>query len=518
MKPTHPSYVQPETKPDLVLPGHHVEFIECGRKAFEVLAGVERYFIRDRVVFELIKDQDGARLIELSPEAFRSQLEEYFTLRTWLKVHDKLALTASRCSASNATALLKSSPAWQLLPPIKLVTASPVFIARNSTLEILRKGYHDVLGGIYVSRDYEISEVSLPKAVEAILALASDFCFVAPADKSRFIAALIAPSLRFGGLIDDDFPLVINEADKIQTGKTYAHKVLCQLYNEKPFTVTLDDGNNAAGSHDEKLSKGLIEGHPFIMWENVRGLLNSQMAESAIRGTGTVPCRIPYMAPVEIPTDRVFWLLSSNRVDVTPDLSARALITRLRKQTRGYRFRRFGNDRDLLAEVEYNGAFYLSCILAVVQTWFKAGRPTTDDCRHDFRGACQVLDWIVQNVFALAPLLDDHEGEQERISNPLLNWLRDIALAVEKEKRTGEWLRAAQIADICSDHDVLIPHCRADCEDKYRNQYIGKHMKHLFEEMEILDVNGFRIERQNSDEYDVTRQKNIQIIHYRFSK
>jgi hypothetical protein len=518
MKRQNPSYVQPDTKPDLILPGHHVEFIECGRKAFTVLANVERYFVRDRIVFELIKAEDGARLVELKPEAFRSQLEEYFTLRTWVKINDKLGLTEARCSVANATALLKSSPAWQLLLPIKLVTASPVFVARNGTLEILRKGYHNVLGGIYVSKDYEITEVLLPKAVEAILALASDFRFVAPSDKSRFIAALIAPALRFGGLIDDDFPVVINEADKIQTGKTYGHKVLCQLYNERPFTLTLDDGNNASGSHDKKLSKGLIEGHPFIMWENVRGLLNSQMAESAIRGTGTVPCRIPYMAPVEITTDKVIWLLSSNKADVTADLSARALVTRLRKQTKGYKFRKFPDGRDLLSEVEFNGAFYLSCILAIVRNWFEAGCPATDDCRHDFRGACQVLDWIVQKVFNLAPLLDDHEAEQERIANPLLNWLRDVALAVEKDKKLEEWLRAGQIANICADHDVLIPHCRADSDEKTQNQYVGKHMKHLFTETEALAVNGFTINRLTEPEYDLARQENLVITRYLFAK
>ena len=331
---------------------------------------------------------------------------------------------------------------------------------------------------------------------------------------------MIAPALRFGGLIDDDFPLVINEADKIQTGKTYAHKVLCQLYNEKPFTLTLDDKNNGSGSHDEKLSKALIEAHPFIMWENVRGLLNSQMAESAIRGTGTVLCRIPYMAPVEIPTDKVMWLLSSNKADVTSDLSARSLITRLRKQIKGYKFKKFGNDRDLLSEVEYNGAFYLSCILSVVRNWFEAGRPTTDDCRHDFRGACQVLDWIVQKVFNLAPILDDHEAEQERISNPLLNWLRDVALATEKENKLSEWLRTSQVASICADHDVSIPHCKADADDDTQNKHIGRHMKRLFadSETETLQINGFTVTRQTEPEYDLNRQETRDVTRYFFAK
>ena len=222
---------------------------------------------------------------------------------------------------------------------------------------------------------------------------------------------------------------------KFKQEKTYAHKVLCQLYNEKPFTVTLDDGNNASGSLDEKLSKGLIEGHPFIMWENVRGLINSQMAESAIRGTGTVPCRIPYMAPVEIPTDKVIWLLSSNKADVTPDLSARSLITRLRKQTKGYRFRKIRQQSRPVERSQVQLLFLSFLCFLVIRHGSRKGRPRTSDRRHDFSEACQVLDWIVQNVFKCSPLLDDHENEQSRISNPLLNWLRDVALAVEKEKK-----------------------------------------------------------------------------------
>jgi hypothetical protein len=61
------------------------------------------------------------------------------------------------------------------------------------------------------------------------------------------------------------------------------------------------------------------------MWENVRERIASQLAESAIRGTGSVTCRVAYLAPVEVPTDKVMWLLSSNKASMTSDLAARAL-------------------------------------------------------------------------------------------------------------------------------------------------------------------------------------------------
>ena len=154
-------------------------------------------------------------------------------------MHGKLELVRRRCSTSDAVKLLKCDPARELLPPIQLVTASPVFVEQDSKLEILRKGYHSIMGGIYVSRDYAIVDVPLAEAVHAIKSLSKDFSFVAESDHSRFLSGFIAPALRQGGLVKDDFPLFVNEADKSQTGKTYGHKVLCCLYNERPFTVTL---------------------------------------------------------------------------------------------------------------------------------------------------------------------------------------------------------------------------------------------------------------------------------------
>jgi hypothetical protein len=38
------------------------------------------------------------------------------------------------------------------------------------------------------------------------------------------------------------------------------------------------------------------------------------------------------------------------------------------------------------------------------------------------------------------PLLDDHQTEQTRVTNPLLNWLRDVALLVEKKNTSNSSL------------------------------------------------------------------------------
>ena len=160
--------------------------------------------------------------------------------------------------------------------------------------------------------------------------------------------------------------------------------------------------------------------------------LDIASSECDHHGTGSVICRIAYTPPIAVETHKFMWLLSSNKASVTPDLAARALITRMRKQPDSHKFHEFEGGRDLLKEVQHNCPYYLSCILSIIRAWFSQGCPRSNDRRHDFSEACQALDWIIQNIFKLPPLLDDHQAEQARVANPLLNWLRDVALLVEK--------------------------------------------------------------------------------------
>ena len=53
----------------------------------------------------------------------------------------------------------------------------------------------------------------------------------------------------------------------------------------------------------------------------------------------------------------------------------------------------------------------MGAIFAVIKAWMDAGSPRTTESRHDFREWVRVLDWIVQNIFKLPPLLDGH-GEK----------------------------------------------------------------------------------------------------------
>jgi hypothetical protein len=221
---------------------------------------------------------------------------------------------------------------------------------------------------------------------------------------------MISPALRFGRLLKADFPLDLCEADQSQTGKGFRINLISTVYDESPFVLTLPSGRGV-GSVDESLSAALLSGKGFVVLDNMRGVVNSQLLESAIKGVGgKVMVRKAYSKPTQINTDHVIWMGTSNRAEATEDLANRSIITRIRKKPLNYTFRRF-NGLGLLEHVEREKDYYLSCIFAVIKEWFEKGKPCNAVADHDFREWCGVTDWIVQKIFKLPPLLENHQEQ-----------------------------------------------------------------------------------------------------------
>ena len=152
-------------KPPLMLPCNDVEISDTAKKLFSRLEPTRRYFVRDRTVFEAIVESDGGtRLLACESDAFRSQIEDYFQLgKIVCTPHGKHAWSPSRCSVDHAKALLSADAAWQILPPVNIVTSSPIFVEVDGELRVLNKGYHAELGGILVTKERNIERSTLRK-------------------------------------------------------------------------------------------------------------------------------------------------------------------------------------------------------------------------------------------------------------------------------------------------------------------------------------------------------------------
>jgi hypothetical protein len=137
--------------------------------------------------------------------------------------------------------------------------------------------------------------------------------------------------------------------------------------------------------------------------------MDSGHLEAFLTAERSFPARVPYRGEVQIDPDRFFISLSSNGVETTRDMANRSSIIRIRKRQR-FTYSNFP-EGDLLSHIRANQSYYLGCVFAVIEEWYRGGQLRSGELRHDFRDWCQTLDWIVQNLFKAAPLMG---GTRER--------------------------------------------------------------------------------------------------------
>jgi len=471
------------------VPAGEIEYNTAGEIIFSSIAPTQSLFIRGGSTQEVIADGDEpAHFAPLSPERFCSLVECYdhrVARREWQEGKDgedkgKHIWRSTRLPLNAAKILLHSDTVGQHLPHVRQLAACPILTKEEM---VIGRGYHDHAGGTYITSGEIPQTMPVETAVKAILGLLDDFNFVTPADKSRAVASILSPALKMGDWIDDDFPMDVAEADQSQSGKTYRQKVVCRIYNETPSAITAPRGG--VGSLDETISAALIKGRPFITLDNFRGKLDSTILEQAIRGMKRVSCRA-LRTSADVDARPFNWQLSTNGTEFTRDIANRSIITRIRKQPREYQFKEYV-EGSLEAHVAALQPFYLGAVFSIIQEWSRNGCPKTNETRHDFRGWCQSLDWIVQNIFGLSPLLDGHREEQARTANPAMQWLREVTMAARGAKRLDCELTTAQLVGIAEDAAIDFPGNAASKEEP--PQRAGKLLGRVFKESDGQPVN-----------------------------
>lgn len=475
------------------VPSGGVGFTDSARHIFPTIAKSHRLLIRGNLVHEVAQGKGEADyLVPVSPERFCNLVESFGYKVKRREIDENKGTVTWRKTTfpiSSAKILLASDVAAECLPPIRQLAACSIITKDGS---IIGRGYHDHAGGTFITAGDMPPNVPLEAAKTALMGLLEDFNFVTPSDKSRGMASILSPALKMGGWVDDDYPLDVAEANKSQSGKTYRQKLVVRIYNEIPSAITAPRGG--VGSLDESISAALIKGRPFIALDNFRGLLDSTILEQSIRGMNRVTCRA-LRTSADVDTQPFNWQLSTNGAEFTRDIANRSIITRIRKQPDDYAFR-CHPEGDLLAHVAANQSFYLGAVFAVIREWSRHGCQRTQEHRHDFRGWCQRLDWIVQNVFGLAPLLDGHREEQARTSNPALQWLREITMAAQSAHRMDRQLSTSELVGIADDAGIEFPGNSKSLDGP--NQRAGKILGKLFREAEDkpIHVDGFTVLRE----------------------
>ena len=247
----------------------------------------------------------------------------------------------------------------------------------------------------------------------------------------------------------------------------------------------------------------MIQGANFVSLDNVRGKLDSPAIESFLT-EDSFSAREPYSPIVEIDPRRVIVMMTSNKAEFTRDFANRSSAVRLLKQPPGHAFRQF-EEGDLLDHVRAESEQYLGAVFAVVRAWHAAGKPRSDEYRHDFRAWARTLGWIVHDLLGAAPLLAGYDEAKERMANPALTWLRSVALAVVRVGRLGEPLRTHHLMDIIENEpDLEIPGVKEedDVRDERSRQNalkaMGLRLKQCFRDSDFAEIDGYRIKRSEA--------------------
>ena len=484
-----------DERPQVILPGGNIGIIDTSLELFAILKKSGRVFMRGKTVTTLQRDSSGSMSLEpVQPSAGRSLFEAFVEPWAWRSGRgSEPVLKRTVIPLETARALLDCHVASEILPPVAGLANCAIITEREGQLVVAGKGYSRETG-MLIQRGETPPDVPWGEAVQSLRDLLAEFAFQTPGDESRALATFITPALKMGGLIQGYTPIDVAEADQSQSGKTYRQRMVAAVYGEKAAMVTFKKGG--VGSVDESFFTQLVGGRPFIQFDNFRGQMDSPALEAFLTAEDTFSCRLPHLREIVVDPRRFMVQLSSNGVESTRDLANRSSIIRIFKRE-GVPF------ADSLGQLRARQPYYLGCVFAVVREWHRQGQQRTADTRHDFREWSQTLDWIVQALFDGVPLMDGHLAAQERVSNPALTFVRLLGIAVEKCERLNERLAASQLFEIASDADITIPGVKADSrddEDRSRKM-IGIKLAALFRKTEVLEVDGFRVDRMEEERH-----------------
>lgn len=382
------------------LPSATYKLTWSAQRIFQALALRLSMFVHAGVIVEILfTGKTRAELREVTASMARSRFEEIGEL--WKDGTDNRGRCISRpcrCSEDAAKALLNTRQAFELLPPITTVSASPILtVDEEDAPRILGFGYNRSLGGVFVTQGQPSPSLSLEEAVDAVIGLLRDFQFHTPADRARAVAALLTPAMVYGQLLGESrIPMFLIEADQSQSGKGYFTELVAAILGERPKIVVPRRGG--VGSFDEDFNAALLRGCPIILCDNLRGPLDSPHIESFLTAGGLFMVRTFRRAPADIDPRRYIIFATSNRFESTADMENRIVRVRLCKRPQQYVFDRYPQGH-ILEYVRAHQPFYLAAVFAILREWIIQGRPQTEETRHSFRGWAQSMDWIILNLF-----------------------------------------------------------------------------------------------------------------------
>jgi hypothetical protein len=401
-------------EPRFILPGGDVTDTQAGEVFFQEFGKNEQLFLQgDRVVeVDVDPNTDTAKLLPVYASALRSRVNLLGPLYAWRKRGDAFVLArAARCTEETARALIQTRAVRTYLKRISLLANCPIITQdEDGEIQILGKGYHPLLGGVYVTRGRRPPQVPLKEAIRAIARAFEDFKFANFCSQMRAWANVITPALKLGGLLRGHAPIQYAESLKVNSGKSFLQDLTPAFYDETPYLAPLRP--RGVGGLDESIASGLAYGRQFIKIDNLEGEWDSQYLAS-ITTHNLAPARTPYRREFEVDVTRRVFCINGVTAELSAHIKRRLSIVRLRQRPLEFDYVRY-REGDVLAHVKAHSSYYLGCIFSIVRAWVEAGKPRTNERRHSLTDWAQSLDWIMLHICkTVCPMFDDYDSHGE---------------------------------------------------------------------------------------------------------
>lgn len=501
-----PQEAPTDALPVVALPQGGIPYSVTASALGDLMAKSGRYFNRGGTLVR-VDTSMGLTFKEVTATNLQSGFEEVATL---VKVTNEGPVPAN-CSKLTASAILHAEGFMAPMPEVKGVSKVPVLVVNEQGSLTATTGYCPVSKMYSQGRVPELMPVG--DAVAIINEALADFKFSSQGDRARAIAAILTPAAIRGSLLGGRAPFDLGEADGSQAGKTYRHKLIAAMYNEKVDIIT-QGSSRGVGNVEEALSAKLLAGSGFISIDNMRGKLDSPMIEAMATGD-TVLCRVAYSSPQTVDPSRVTLQATSNRAEITRDLANRSSVVRIRHRGFDYQWKTYP-EGDILDHIRGNQHKYYSAIYTILNEWVRAGRPVEPVTDHSFKAWAGGMGWIVRHLFNAGDLLAGHKEIQARMTVERIGWLRDVAIhilegvePVEAPLTRSTGIRStSDILEVCLDHELEVPGMGKydnpeDPEARKRIlQSLGRRLGRIIPKGETyIDVDGYRVYRgETTDE------------------
>ncbi len=434
-------------RPELMLPSDRgvdfdITYEGTANAAFSALKTTHTLYRMGSVAVRLV---DGT-LQPVESRSFKALIDANFSTTAYQAGRNGKNVIAPKLISEEVAGTMLKTEAVRTLINVGLISLSPIITDPG----IVTFGVHN--GVLVMGGAIETVEL-LQEAVTIIENLQFDFDFLTPADKSRAIAMLITPALKFGGLLRCRCPIFIVEANMSQAGKGLLTELTATTYYAKIATVTARDGG--VGGLDESLDMAMVSGSPFIRLDNVRGRVQSQRLESLLTESGTIQARIPHVGYVEVRPSAHIWQFTANGAEATQDLMNRSSIVTIRKRPDDYQFKSW-DGLGIMGWTEKHQAKILGAIFRIIQERINAGKPSLPCPSHDFREWAGVVAWFCQTIFHLPPPSEGHRQAAAQRADPVKAWLHALG---GKMLAIGApiWMTTQELLDASNRHELEAP-------------------------------------------------------------